>query len=230
MNSIISALLFGDGNGGGGGGSLPSYPSSDGSYKLTYVQDSGSGDLEWQEPFYIVNVTYSNGFVADKTYQEILAAFLSGKQVFARMYMEGYYGNSLTTVYIEDTAFHFYFINGEKGYILHAYISVLDSIGVKQFSLSFTTEKIYSTGEVNAILYPNHKYAFMSQGFITDLTISLDDLDGHYNFSFYSGSTPVNLTLPEAVFMPDGFSVQANKRYEIDIDGTWGTYQEWSLS
>ena len=48
---------------------------------------------------------------------------------------------------------------------------------------------------------------------------------------FSSGSTATVLTLPNTVKMPDGFSVEANTVYEINIaDGEWGAYQSWKIS
>lgn len=45
---------------------------------------------------------------------------------------------------------------------------------------------------------------------------------------FTSGSTVAVLTLPSTVKMPDGFEVEANCTYEINIlDGVWGVYQKW---
>ena len=46
---------------------------------------------------------------------------------------------------------------------------------------------------------------------------------------FTSGSTVAVLTLPSTVKMPDGFEVEANATYEINIlDGVWGVYQKWT--
>ena len=46
---------------------------------------------------------------------------------------------------------------------------------------------------------------------------------------FTSGSTVAVLTLPSTVKMPDGFEVEANATYEINIlDGQWGVYQKWT--
>lgn len=46
---------------------------------------------------------------------------------------------------------------------------------------------------------------------------------------FTSGSTVAVLTLPSTVKMPDGFEVEANATYEINIlDGVWGVYQSWT--
>jgi hypothetical protein len=54
-----------------------------------------------------------------------------------------------------------------------------------------------------------------------------------YHFDFISGDTPPDLTfteglIPTAVIMPDGFELEANKRYEIDVLNGYGVVQEWT--
>ena len=71
-------------------------------------------------------------------------------------------------------------------------------------------------------------------GDLTALTITLTapasgDL-AHYHFDFLSGATAPTLTMPDSVVMPEGFSVEANKVYEIDILNGRGVYQSWGLS
>ena len=88
---------------------------------------------------------------------------------------------------------------------------------------------ISSSGSVTQQLQPNKIYHFT--GSLTALTITLaaaSDI-AHYHFDFVSPSTPVTLTLPNSVVMPNGFSVEANTRYEIDILNGYGTYQLWSV-
>ena len=71
-------------------------------------------------------------------------------------------------------------------------------------------------------------------GDLTALTITLNTpqtgLIAHYHFDFESGATAPALTLPSSVVMPDSFSVEANKRYEIDILNGYGVAQSWEVS
>lgn len=48
-----------------------------------------------------------------------------------------------------------------------------------------------------------------------------------YHFDFNSGSTAPTLTLPNTVTMPSGFTVEANKHYEIDILNSYGVIMTW---
>lgn len=97
-------------------------------------------------------------------------------------------------------------------------------IGTKQ-------NDVTDTGAVTAALAAGELYDF--SGAITSLTITLADPAGdaaHYHFSFISGSPAATLTLPVDVVMPDGFSVEENKRYEVDILDGYGTVMSWTNS
>jgi len=89
---------------------------------------------------------------------------------------------------------------------------------------------ISTDGAVTQELQPNILYHFT--GTLTSLTITLATTQGiaYYHFDFNSGSTAVQLSLPQTVTMPDDFSVEASYRYEIDILNTYGTVQKWSIT
>ena len=67
---------------------------------------------------------------------------------------------------------------------------------------------------------------------LTSLTVTLTPTTGiaQYHFDFISGSTATVLNLPQNVIMPDGFAVDANRRYEIDISNGYGTAQGWTVT
>ena len=52
---------------------------------------------------------------------------------------------------------------------------------------------------------------------------------GICDVTFTSGATATVLTLPSTVVMPDGFEIEANKRYEINIMDGLGVYQSWEV-
>ena len=81
-------------------------------------------------------------------------------------------------------------------------------------------------------LDPEKIYHFT--GALTALTITLNapasgDL-AQYHFDFQSGSTAPTLTMPNTVTMPDSFSVEANKRYEVDVLNNYGAVVSWAVS
>ena len=65
----------------------------------------------------------------------------------------------------------------------------------------------------------NHIYKC---GEVTSLTIT-GGTTGEYIVVFTSGATPTVLNLPQALedMMPDGFSVEANTKYEINVRDGW---------
>lgn len=101
---------------------------------------------------------------------------------------------------------------------------ILNHIGTKQNAVT-------DAGAVTKALNPGEIYNF--SGAVTSLTITLNEVAGeaaHYHFTFISGSPAATLTLPVDVVMPDGFSVEANKRYEVDILDNYGTVMSWTNS
>lgn len=83
------------------------------------------------------------------------------------------------------------------------------------------TEIVYVTdsGAVTAELAPNKVYRFT--GALTSLTITLGAAQSgtapHYHFIFATGAVAPTVTLPNAVKMPDGWTVDDKMIYEIDI-------------
>lgn len=78
-------------------------------------------------------------------------------------------------------------------------------------------------------LIPNVFYIF---GECTSLTVTLgtptnNDVINEYHFRFTSGATATTLSLPVTVTMASGFSVEANKTYELSIIDNLGTYIVW---
>lgn len=67
-------------------------------------------------------------------------------------------------------------------------------------------------------------------GELTSLTIINPTATGAYSIVFTSGSTPTDLSIDPAIKMPDGFSVEANKRYEINVSGGWAVAGSWAVS
>lgn len=86
------------------------------------------------------------------------------------------------------------------------------------------TETVTGTAPV-IVAEDNHRYVC---GEVTSLSFTPCS-SGICDVIFTSGSTVAVLTLPSTVKMPDGFEVEANATYEINIlDGQWGVYQAWT--
>lgn len=93
----------------------------------------------------------------------------------------------------------------------------------------WTEQTITTSGAVTQALSPFVMYHFT--GALTSLTVTLATPSqgqmGHYHFDFESGSTAPTVTIPSTVTMPDDFTVEASKHYEVDILNGYGTAQGW---
>ena len=95
-----------------------------------------------------------------------------------------------------------------------------------------TEVTVATGGAVTQALEAGKWYHFT--GALTSLTITLTaPASGElaqYHFDFTSGATAPTLTMPDSVVMPEGFSVEASKRYEIDILNNYGAVMAWAIS
>lgn len=67
-------------------------------------------------------------------------------------------------------------------------------------------------------------------GELTALTIETFPQTGSFSVEFTSGSTATVFTEPSGMVMPDGFSVEANKRYEINVSDGYAVVASWEVS
>ena len=94
-----------------------------------------------------------------------------------------------------------------------------------------TEQTISTAGAVTQALTSGVLYHFTGE--LTSLTITLTaPASGvaHYHFDFLSGTTAPTLTMPSTVTMPDDFTVEASKRYEVDILNNYGAVISWANS
>lgn len=67
-------------------------------------------------------------------------------------------------------------------------------------------------------------------GEVASLTISNPTATGAYSVIFTSGATATDLSIPPDLKMPDGFTVEANRRYEINVSGGYAVAGSWAVS
>lgn len=67
-------------------------------------------------------------------------------------------------------------------------------------------------------------------GEVSGLTITNAPALSIFVVRFTSGSTPVNLRIPEDVVMPDDFEVEANRTYELNIMDKYCTVASWEVT
>ena len=67
-------------------------------------------------------------------------------------------------------------------------------------------------------------------GTLVSLTISNPPAQGMYTVFFTSGSTPTDVALPPEIKMPDGFKVEANREYEINVYQNRAVVGSWAVT
>lgn len=96
-----------------------------------------------------------------------------------------------------------------------------------------STLRIEKTAQdTTAELDPNKLYIFpeMSSLTYTLATPSDTSIANEYHFVFRSGATATELVHPSGVSVPDNFTVEKNKVYEISILEGCLAYQSWAVS
>lgn len=91
---------------------------------------------------------------------------------------------------------------------------------------------VETAGAVTQALDAGKIYHFT--GALTALTVTLtapaSGQLAEYHFDFQSGSTAPTLAMPVTVTMPDSFSVEASRRYEVDVLNNYGAVMSWATS
>lgn len=67
-------------------------------------------------------------------------------------------------------------------------------------------------------------------GELTSLTIINPPATGAYSIVFTSGSTATDLSIPQTLLMPDGFTVEANTLYEINVLANRAVVGSWAVT
>lgn len=96
-----------------------------------------------------------------------------------------------------------------------------------------STLRIEKTAQdTTAELDPNKLYIFPEMSSLTyTLATPLDtSIANEYHFVFRSGATATELVHPAIVSVPDGFTVDKNKVYEISILEGCMAYQSWAVN
>lgn len=86
--------------------------------------------------------------------------------------------------------------------------------------------------DTEVTLEPNKLYVFPEMATLSVTLAAAEDtaVMAEYHFIFSSGATATTLTIPDTVKVPSGFTVDANKIYEISIMENCLTYQSWEVT
>ena len=184
-------------------------------------------NLSISDPF-IVSFTDNNGWSATKTYAEITAAITANKVVVFFLTNTAGYGCT-SNIFVDTT-----------NNILRASIPVIIDTNIIIYHISYTNANVIT---VTTSQVPIETYITISDtaatitpadntiykcGELTSLTISNPPATGSYEIIFTSGATATSFSIPQTIYMPDSFSIEANMRYEISISDNYGVGMGWS--
>ena len=91
-------------------------------------------------------------------------------------------------------------------------VPVRETVSGTSATIDAEVDTIYVCGEMSAV------------------TIDTFPSVGIFSVIFDSGATATTLTVPQTLIMPDSFTVEANKRYEINVMDGYATAQGWAVS
>lgn len=157
-------------------------------------------------------------YIADKTYEEILTAYQSGKlivfcyavDVSLAAFQAGESGDAFVAQFAHSyPAPNITMIAVVEDGNVYASTTVI-SKAPATVAVSGTTPTI--TPAANTIY---------NCGELTSLTISNPPATGKYSIIFYSGATPTTTVGIE------NFVAEANKRYKITVEDNYATYDSW---
>lgn len=185
----------------------------------------GSGSGGGSDFFEVLIDKASGTTTSDKTYYEIQQAFLAGKLVVFNYADDDAGWASMAFPKYELPGFTAYFYEGNSGFSVT--IAADDSVSVTPYSSAPTTTTVTGSTPTIALCEDNHIYEC---GELTSLTITAFDNPGEFSITFTSGSTATVLTVPASMIMPDGFAVEANTRYEINVRNGYALVAGWAVS
>lgn len=90
-------------------------------------------------------------------------------------------------------------------------------------------ETVVTVSGTTPTITPIHNTIY-NCGEVASLTISNPTATGAYSIVFTSGSTATDLSIPPSLKMPDGFSVEANRLYEINVLANRAVVGSWAVT
>lgn len=170
-----------------------------------------------------VNLTNRVGVLtADKTYAEILAAYQAGKVVVVMYLHMAFYLSEEQSDNYGYLLFDHVQLGGDGGIIDELVVNFADEWSTAH--ISFDRGIVHTTiiGATPTITPEDNN--FYHCGTLTSLTLNNPSSAEKYSILFISGSTPTVVT------GIDNFTVEANKRYKINVEYGYATFDSWTVS
>ncbi len=177
-----------------------------------------------QNNIYPITVSVNGSTVTvDRTIAQIYAAVSAGKS--CPVVVDGNYCGWVG--YADQGECALYYINAHDSAprLDMVYMDGTDVL-LSDRELEMSPTEITLSGTTQTIIAWDN--AIYKCGELTSLTIS--SAVGTSIIRFTSGTTPTALTIPQTLHMPDGFSVEANTRYEISVSGSYAVVAGWTVN
>ena len=191
-------------------------------FLLLALLEQGGGGGSGMEKFTCTFTLSGSTLVCDKTFAQITAARTAGK------YVEGVCGDNICPLTVlTASAATFQMLVQNSGvffnaiYLTSADTCIPDTVPIAPGVVTDNSPTPSIAAAANTI------YKF---GEISSLTISSFPETGEFTVTFTSGSTATVLTEPSDMILPDDFSVEANRRYEISVSDGYAVVASWAVS
>lgn len=178
---------------------------------------------------YPITVTYSNStYTCDRTYSQIYDASVLSKSMPVTVIN----GSERTIGWVQYTYSSevalCYLTSWDTLPILVTLFYDSNGITKTQHDLQLMPETI-TNSNTSVTLTPSDNQVYnLTASSLSSLTISSET--GSYSITFKSGSTATTFTKPNSLIMPDGFTIEANKRYEINVSNHYAVVASWAVS
>lgn len=225
IEHFLQKIIDNGGPSPGPGGTVTSVNGKTGAVALN-VDDVGA-----EPEKLIVTVTKSGStYSANKTHAEMSVARAAGKEIVVRYADHDFH---VETTDMADFKFICLVYDDSDDYAT-VYQFVATTNGITDFWSYYETyyqpmPKAVTVSGTTPTIIPERNHDYQC-GELASLTISNPPPQGVYSIKFTSGSTPTQLSVPQTLVMPDGFTVEANTRYEINVEDGYALCAGWAVS
>ena len=210
------------------GGSVTPQGIVDATAQMTSQQaEDTRTNIDAEQSKLLVTINGDGVGTADKSFSEIYEAYENGKIITAVFDINEFI---LTEIDSDYAVFCCNNASYDSNSMTSTRFSVDDTDTWTYTNCVFYKEPIKTTissqtAQISAA--DNHVY---DCGTLTSLEITSFPVSGSFTITWTSGSTATTLTVPQTLHMPDGFQVEANMRYEMNVSDSYALIAGWSTT
>lgn len=191
-----------------------------------YAQQAGFVTGDALVPFVATISEDNNSYVINKTFSEITTALSGDRKVYICFEFEDD-ETAITEVSVSsEESIQAYFIIDKTIFLFE--LTNEDALDCRLIKIAEEPTSVYAsaTQGVGNIVLTSDMIAVYDEA-LSYLTVSCPS-NGMCGVKFISGSTPTVLSIN--AILPDGFVLEANKRYEIIVWDGFATVSKWAVS